>query len=78
MEASLGISYPTVKTHLANLKKKLLVAGEKTSPEKNSKGQTESQEDKDSLLTLSQLENGEIGFKKAIQLLRVKKKEKEK
>ena len=83
MEASLGVSYPTVKAHMANLKGKLgfaeqAVSNEKTATAKSPEPQPESQSDKDALSILSQLESGELEFKKAVQILRAKKKETEK
>jgi hypothetical protein len=78
MEASLGVSYPTVKAYLTNLKKKLNLTG--VSGEENGApavGQGAHSED-DAISILSQLEKGEIDFKKAVQILRMKKRQVEK
>jgi hypothetical protein len=80
MEAALGVSYPTVKAHLADLKKKLNLAGQasvegKIALESSAEPKPETPADDEALLILSQLESGEIDFKKAVQILRAKKKE---
>ena len=78
MEASLGVSYPTVKAYLANLKKNLNltgVSGEAKGPPAVGQG---AQSEDDAISILSQLEKGEIDFKKAVQILRMKKRQAEK
>ncbi len=84
MEASLGVSYPTVKTHLSALRNKLNLTGsgsEQGAADLETNGARKEESltgDKSGVDILSQLENGEIGFKKAVQILRARKKDAEK
>jgi hypothetical protein len=80
MEAALGVSYPTVKGHLASIKEKLNLTGqrfpahaggigEKTggpgAPESGAPNADE---------VLDKLEGGQISYKDAVRMLKTKKK----
>jgi len=74
METVLGVSYPTVKSHLASLKQKLGLSG---SAQPNTAGTTTSSapEDKkvekdESVQILEKLESGAISYKDAVRLLK--------
>ena len=80
MEAALGVSYPTVKGHMASIKEKLNLASARPSPSAApspppagprapSGGSPAADE------VLDGLEAGQISYKEAIRLLRAKKKE---
>ncbi len=76
MESSLGVSYPTVKGYLANLKRKLAIV---ESPQDGVDAVHENGPEADNAISiLSKLESGEISFKKAVQVLRTQKKGNEK
>jgi hypothetical protein len=70
MEAALGVSYPTVKAHLAAIKDKLRLTGPRPrpgrAPEPSSPGEAED--------ILNKLDSGEIAYKEAVRLLRALKK----
>jgi hypothetical protein len=77
MEAALGVSYPTVKGHMASIKEKLNLANARPSAPASVTGgpgaapggsQTANE-------VLDGLETGQISYKEAIKLLRTKKKE---
>jgi hypothetical protein len=80
MEAALGVSYPTVKGHLASIKEKLNLTGqrfpahaggpgEKTGgPEDPASGAPNADE------VLDKLEGGQISYKDAVRMLKTKKK----
>ena len=87
MEAALGVSYPTVKGHLASIKQKLNLSGqkvpagpqkagsEKPDPGATAEGSGSSAPgaaDRDDVL--SRLESGELNYKEAGRLLRARKK----
>jgi hypothetical protein len=74
MEAALGVSYPTVKGHMASIKEKLNLASALPSPSSGRPaappaGASAADE------VLDGLEAGQISYKEAIRLLRAKKKE---
>jgi hypothetical protein len=69
MEAALGVSYPTVKGHLASIKEKLNLSGQKPVDQKL---EPETVPTADAVL--DQLETGQISYKDAVRLLRGKKK----
>jgi hypothetical protein len=69
MEAALGVSYPTVKGHLASIKEKLNLAGSRPAGQK---GEAEKAPTADAVL--DQLEMGQIGYKDAVKLLRGRQK----
>lgn len=75
MEAALGVSYPTVKGHLASIKEKLNLARIRpTAPPSAGAGAgTEGSRTADDVL--DSLESGQISYKDAIRLLKAKKKE---
>jgi hypothetical protein len=81
MEAALGVSYPTVKGHLASIKEKLNLSGQHfasaggTTGSKDARGQGgaaggASNADE----VLDKLEGGQISYKDAVRLLKTKKK----
>ena len=78
MEAALGVSYPTVKGHLASIKEKLNLSGprfqgtphEHASPQ----GSQAPLEDAPADEVLEKLESGQISYKDAVRLLKGKKK----
>jgi hypothetical protein len=78
MEAALGVSYPTVKGHLASIKAKLNLAGHPaapaapadSAPEKSAATEAMSEEQ-----ILDQLETGVLSYKDAVRLLRAVRKE---
>ena len=84
MEAALGVSYPTVKGHLASIKEKLNLSGPRFSGQaqgpgapqglgapQGSQGTPEGVPADD---VLDKLESGEISYKDAVRLLKGKKK----
>lgn len=77
MEAALGVSYPTVKGHLASIKEKLNLA--RIRPSAPAAAQTGTSEGTPTGRTadevLDGLEAGQISYKEAIRLLKAKKKE---
>lgn len=81
MEAALGVSYPTVKGHLASIKEKLNLARLRPSGSPGPKEgvQAGAAQGADSGRTaddvLDGLEAGQISYKDAVRLLKAKKKE---
>jgi len=77
MEAALGVSYPTVKGHLASIKEKLNLA--RIRPSAPSVSQAGAAMGAEGARTadevLDGLEAGQISYKDAIRLLKAKKKE---
>jgi hypothetical protein len=73
MEAALGVSYPTVKGHLASIKAKLNLAVERLPPQSHETGGGETAEDPAGTV-LDRLEKGELSYKDAVKMLRGKKK----
>jgi hypothetical protein len=77
MEAALGVSYPTVKGHMASIKEKLNLARIRpaapspapSSAEPGAEGGRTTEE------VLESLEAGQISYKDAVRLLKAKKKE---
>jgi hypothetical protein len=69
MEAALGVSYPTVKGHLASIKDKLNLSTQRPAEEKPD---VESAPSADAVI--DQLETGQISYKDAVKLLKGKKK----
>ena len=78
MEAALGVSYPTVKGHLASIKEKLNLSGPRFQGAAREHGTpTDSQvplEDAPADEVLEKLESGQISYKDAVKLLKGKKK----
>src|SRR5208337_803795 len=75
MEAALGVSYPTVKGHMASIKEKLNLASARPAAPEMAAGNvvaTESLRTADEVL--DGLEAGQISYKEALRLLRAKKK----
>jgi hypothetical protein len=78
MEAALGVSYPTVKGHLASIKEKLNLSGprfqgqaqEHAAPPGSEVPLQEAPADD----VLDRLESGQISYKDAVRLLKAKKK----
>jgi hypothetical protein len=76
MEAALGVSYPTVKGHMAAIKEKLNLAGVRPpglpEPQKPAEqpGRSPTTDE-----VLDGLESGRISYKEAIRLLRASRKE---
>ena len=76
MEAALGVSYPTVKGHMASIKEKLNLAHAHPSPPAASPGPAAAPgSPRTADEVLDGLEAGQISYKEAIRLLRAKKKE---
>jgi hypothetical protein len=73
MEAALGVSYPTVKGHMASIKEKLNLA--RIRPSAPSGAATGSEGGRTADEVLDGLEAGQISYKDAIRLLKAKKKE---
>ena len=77
MEAALGVSYPTVKGHLASIKEKLNLAriqpAAPSAPSGGAPAGAEIGQTEDAVL--ESLEAGQISYKDAIRLLKAKKKE---
>ena len=77
MEAGLGVSYPTVKGHLASIKEKLNLARIRptapTAPPASAAPGAEGGRTADDVL--ESLEAGQISYKDAVRLLKAKKKE---
>lgn len=75
MEAALGVSYPTVKGHLASIKEKLNLSGQPSpAPAGETEVPAEAQETATPEEVLDQLESGQLSYKDAVRLLRLKKK----
>jgi hypothetical protein len=77
MEAALGVSYPTVKGHLASIKAKLNLAGQ-AGPASPAEGAGKSAAENTDLSEehiLDQLETGVLSYKDAVRLLRAARKE---
>jgi hypothetical protein len=76
MEAALGVSYPTVKGHLASIKQKLNLTGPRFASQQGAPDEktdtTAGGESADEVL--DKLEGGQISYKDAVKLLRGKKK----
>lgn len=73
MEAALGVSYPTVKGHLASIKQKLALAGHGgPGPERSPGAKPEARVDPEVTAdeVLDRLESGEIDHSEAVRLLR--------
>src|SRR5271169_2138476 len=76
MEAALGVSYPTVKGHMASIKEKLNLASVRPPAPAGDAGTTgASVSPRTADEVLDGLEAGQISYKEAIRLLRAKKKE---
>jgi hypothetical protein len=77
MEAALGVSYPTVKGHMASIKEKLRLSGQRTaaSPASESDAAPSPQEMPTAEAVLEKLESGQLSYKEAVRLLRAIKKE---
>jgi hypothetical protein len=79
MEAALGVSYPTVKTHLSSIKDKLNLAEpgfthDSRATESTKAGRSEHDEELPAEEILDRLESGDISYKDALKLLKAKKK----
>lgn len=84
MEAALGVSYPTVKAHLASIKEKLNLTGPKFAKAADAKGDTApagaegaegtAQEELSPDDVLRRLEEGSLSYRDAVKLLKAKKK----
>jgi hypothetical protein len=76
MEAALGVSYPTVKGHLASIKEKLNLARIRpTAPPSAGGAAAGAESARTAAEVLDGLEAGQISYKDAIRLLKAKKKE---
>ena len=78
MEAALGVSYPTVKGHLASIKEKLNLSGPRFQGTAHEHGAPQGSqvplEDAPADEVLEKLESGQISYKDAVKLLKGKKK----
>jgi hypothetical protein len=78
MEAALGVSYPTVKGHLASIKEKLNLSGPRfqgqTQEHNPPPGSQVPLEEAAADDVLERLESGQISYKDAVRLLKGKKK----
>jgi hypothetical protein len=77
MEAALGVSYPTVKGHLANIKQKLNLGTQRSvrapaPPEKDTRNGAAESKTADEVLDA--LESGQVSYKDAVTMLRSRKK----
>jgi hypothetical protein len=71
MEAALGVSYPTVKGHMASIKEKLHLAARRSGPEAPG---AETGPAEDANAVLDRLESGALSYKDAVKMLRGRKK----
>jgi hypothetical protein len=78
MEAALGVSYPTVKGHLASIKEKLNLTGPRFQGAAHEHGTPQGSqvplEEVPAEEVLERLESGQISYKDAVKLLKGKKK----
>lgn len=78
MEAALGVSYPTVKGHLASIKEKLNLSGPRFQGTAHEQGTPQAGqvplEEAPADEVLERLESGQISYKDAVRLLKGKKK----
>jgi hypothetical protein len=74
MEAALGVSYPTVKGHLASIKDKLNLSGPRFQGQARPQDDQAHPEGRSADEVLDKLESGELSYKDAVRLLRGKKK----
>jgi len=78
MEAALGVSYPTVKGHLASIKEKLNLSGPRFQGTAHAHGTPPAGqvplEEAPADEVLERLESGQISYKDAVRLLKGKKK----
>jgi hypothetical protein len=75
MEAALGVSYPTVKGHMASIKEKLnLSVGRPPAPAESGLNAAAPPGSRTEDEILDELETGQISYKEAIRLLRAKRK----
>ena len=78
MEAALGVSYPTVKGHLASIKEKLNLVGQRSKPAETAPAPAQVAPDLGDGATaddvLDKLESGQISYKDAIRQLKGRKK----
>lgn len=65
MESALGLSYPTIKSRLANLKKTLSLDGETPTPDDEAKPSLHTVND-----VLSALEAGQITHAESVKLIK--------
>ena len=76
MEAALGVSYPTVKGHMASIKEKLNLASARPSAPAPAAGNAAAPGDSQTAdEVLDGLEAGQISYEEALRLLRAGKKE---
>jgi hypothetical protein len=77
MEAALGVSYPTVKGHMASIKEKLHLTGQRAAvaPGGGQDVAQAPQEVPTAEAVLDKLESGQLSYKEAVRLLRAIKKE---
>lgn len=78
MEAALGVSYPTVKGHLASIKEKLNLSSPRFQGQAQERGTPPGSQGPPEEVpaddVLDRLESGEISYKDAVRLLKGKKK----
>jgi hypothetical protein len=74
MEAALGVSYPTVKAHLASIKEKLNLSGSRFAQAANAAEPAPAEAELSQEEILGRLESGAITYKDAMQRLKAKKK----
>jgi hypothetical protein len=78
MEAALGVSYPTVKGHLASIKEKLNLSGRRFQGQTQEHGTPAGSQVPPVEIpaddVLDKLESGQISYKDAVRLLKAKKK----
>jgi len=76
MEAALGVSYPTVKTHLASIKQKLNLSSPRPVPAAGGavSDQAKPGEELPTEEILDRLQDGRIDYKDAVRMLRARKR----
>jgi hypothetical protein len=76
MEAALGVSYPTVKTHLASIKQKLNLTSPRPAPADGGAALDEVKpgEELSAAEILDRLKDGRIEYKDAVRMLRAGKR----
>jgi hypothetical protein len=74
MEAALGVSYPTVKTHLSSIKNKLNLGSAPNVEPEDQTASTSIPEAPPASIILEELEQGRLSYKEALKLIKTRKK----
>ena len=74
MEAALGVSYPTVKTHLSSIKNKLNLGSAPNVEPEDQTASTSIPEAPPASIILEELEQGRLSYKEALKLRKTRKK----